>query len=72
MPSNPYRRPGAPMCLTPKLEEADRLFPPELPTPSQRSSLGGTQPSSRPLLPAEPTTSPESPETSDPSPTRSS
>ena len=65
MPSNPYRRPGAPMCLTPKLEEADRLFPVDLPTPSQRSRPDGTQPS-------RPTPSPGSPETADPAPPQSS
>lgn len=38
---NPYRRPGAPMCMTPLLDEADRLFPVDLPIPSPSSSPGG-------------------------------
>ena len=38
---NPYRRPGAPMCMTPLLDEPDRLFPVDLPIPSPSSSPGG-------------------------------
>lgn len=71
MSSNPFRKPRAQMCMTPLLEEADRLFPVDLPILSPRSSPSGTLVSSEPPQPAEPPTLPESPETSGPSPTPS-